>query len=222
MISIPLSIPALMQIVALLLWLKPLSCPESYPKFSLLRSCCLQGTMVLFPHGPIQHAVVVKWAQHETHSLLILNPGCNMQYYANYYVHAHHKYQTYYPNTKLLVIETAMHWYIKTALCECFALLMVTAWWVITCIYEVAYKSMFCRVSATNLAHAYDANTPNHKNHIPISWCYSLDMNTGMVWDAFFLHSLIMDSLDCEETLELLHNGENQSTRIDIGSSVTT
>ena len=86
----------------------------------------------------------------------------------------------------------------------------------IWCKYQVAYKSMFCRVSAANLARAYDADTPDRENRIPISWRYSLDMNTGTVWDAFFLHGLIMDSLDREETLELPHNGEDQSTRIDV------
>ena len=86
----------------------------------------------------------------------------------------------------------------------------------IRCKYQVAYKSMFCRVSATNLTHTYDTDTPNCENRILISWCYSLDMNTGMVWNVFFLHGLIMDSLDREETLELPHNGEDQSTRIDI------
>ena len=59
MISIPLSVAALMRIVALLLRLEPLSCLESYPKFSPLKSHCLRGTMALFPRGPIQHAVVV-------------------------------------------------------------------------------------------------------------------------------------------------------------------
>ena len=59
MISIPLSIAALMRIVAPLPWLKPLSCLENYPKFSPSKSHCLQGTMALFPHGPIQHAVIV-------------------------------------------------------------------------------------------------------------------------------------------------------------------
>ena len=56
MISIPLSEPASMQIVAL----KPL---ESYPKFSLLRSHCSWEIMVQSPCGPIQPPVTVSLAQ---------------------------------------------------------------------------------------------------------------------------------------------------------------
>lgn len=70
-------------------------------------------------------------------------------------------------------------------------------------------------MSATNLACTYNADTPDRKDHIPTLGGYSLDINTGTIWDVFFLNGLITDSLDCEETLELSHNGEDQSTRID-------
>ena len=51
-----------------------------------------------------------------------------MRYYANYYVHGHRECRTYYLMTKPLIIQTAMHRYVETALYERFMLSMMTAW----------------------------------------------------------------------------------------------
>lgn len=71
------------------------------------------------------------------------------------------------------------------------------------------------RVSATNLARMYDADTPDREDRLSIDWAYSLDMSTETVWDAFFLHGLLLDSLEHQVALELPHNGQDQSTRIE-------
>ena len=44
---------------------------------------------------------------------------------------------------------------------------------------------------------------------------HSLDMSDETVWDAFFLHGLLLDSLEHQVALELLHNGKDQFTRIE-------
>lgn len=62
----------------------------------------------------------------------------------------------------------------------------------------------------------YDANTPDREDRLLVHWDYSLNMSTETVWDAFSLHGLLVDALERQEALELPHNGQDQSTRIEV------
>ncbi|KAK7676519.1 hypothetical protein QCA50_020537 [Cerrena zonata] len=102
-------------------------------------------------------------------------PGCHTRYYPSFYVHRHSSEHIYYHGTPHIV-NISMHYYIEASLCERFSNAMVCSW-----------------TSATNLARIYNLDVPDASVRIQAPWSYQLQINTEQVWDAFFVHGLLLD-----------------------------
>lgn len=62
---------------------------------------------------------------------------------------------------------------------------------------------IFYRTSATNLARIYNLDVPDASVRIQAPWSYQLQINTEQVWDAFFVHGLLLDCSSCNTILIL-------------------
>jgi len=65
------------------------------------------------------------WCSNSQHLL-----GCHTRYYANYYVHQQATLRTYYAQCTFKYLQTSKHIFIASDLCELFANMMVTSWYV--------------------------------------------------------------------------------------------
>ncbi|KAJ7196352.1 hypothetical protein GGX14DRAFT_673105, partial [Mycena pura] len=123
---------------------------------------------------------------------------CHTRYHPTFYVHSNASTRTYYPES-LQFLQISTHFYIDVELCELFSVMMSTSW-----------------TSATNCARTYNEGLCNQAIAplLPTTWPVSFDMDVENVWDAFFLHNLILDRRAHSRVLQLLHNAPSQSERL--------
>jgi CxC5 like cysteine cluster associated with KDZ transposases len=143
-------------------------------------------------------------------------PGCNTQYYTNYYVRKdentgtyHHTYYAHDPD----FIRTAEHFFMERQLCELFVNMMVTWWYVIILSHQLIFLQIFCRTSATNCSQIYNSGFVNEYicASLPTIWDHRLEMTIDDVWNRFFIHSLLLDHSECNAVLQLDHKAPSQA-----------
>ncbi|KAJ7211529.1 hypothetical protein C8J57DRAFT_1097682, partial [Mycena rebaudengoi] len=124
-------------------------------------------------------------------------PDCHTRYYPNYFVHSNATIRTYYSD--LVFLQTSEHFYIDRELCELFSTMMVTSW-----------------TSATNCARTYNCGLSNKAvaPSLPANWPTTFELDVEDVWNAFYLHNLLLDHATLDTTLELTHNASSQSERL--------
>jgi hypothetical protein len=73
-----------------------------------------------------------------------------------------------------------------------------------------------CRTSATNCARIYNTSLSNENVNaaVPIAFPTRLELDTRDVWNAFFLHSLLLDHMEQDMVLEVQHNALSQAERL--------
>lgn len=69
------------------------------------------------------------------------------------------------------------------------------------------------RVSATNNAHIYNEEHGDVSSRFPSGWPTTGRMTCPMVWDAFFIHSLLEEYSEMHRHL-VLDNDQHQATRL--------
>ncbi|KAJ7167590.1 hypothetical protein C8R46DRAFT_1093498 [Mycena filopes] len=123
---------------------------------------------------------------------------CHTRYYPNYFVHSNATVRTYYQDGHRL-LQIAGHFYADIELCELFSLMMVTSW-----------------TSATNCARTYNDGLGNEgvASVLPALWPYTFQMDVEDVWNAFFLHNLLVDHTAHGQPLELSHIAASQADRL--------
>ncbi|KAI0309415.1 hypothetical protein OF83DRAFT_1072073 [Amylostereum chailletii] len=123
---------------------------------------------------------------------------CGTRYYPTYYVHGSESDQmrTYYPGVPS-TIHVTKHVFVETSLCMRFTNSMVCAW-----------------VSATNNGRIYDLEHIDARTRFPAVWSVSPSLTVTIVWDAFFILSLVRDYKECGSQLHLSNVGD-QSDRLD-------
>ena len=146
-------------------------------------------------------------------------PGCNTRYYANYYVCKDENtgtyHRTYYAHDPDF-IHTAEHFFMERQLCELFANMMVTSWYVIILSRQLMFLQIFCRTSATNCSQIYNSGFVNEyiRAFLPAVWDHRLEMTIDNVWNRFFIHSLLLDHLERNAVLQLDHKAPPQARRL--------
>lgn len=50
--------------------------------------------------------------------------------------------------------------------------------------------------------------------HRPLNWSVTFEMDINHVWDAFFLHTLLLDHQERDESLILRHDAPSQAERL--------
>ncbi|KAJ7210572.1 hypothetical protein B0H12DRAFT_1278150 [Mycena haematopus] len=122
--------------------------------------------------------------------------NCHTRYHPNYFVKA--TLRTYYPGVPAFV-QSSQHFYIDKGLCELFAVMMATSW-----------------TSATNCARTYNSGLSNPfiQSSLPANWSTSLELDVEDVWNAFFLHALLLDYDHHGKSLTLSHTATSQSERL--------
>ncbi|KAJ7172783.1 hypothetical protein C8R43DRAFT_874068 [Mycena crocata] len=125
---------------------------------------------------------------------------CCTRYYPNYYVHKDATLRTYYQEG-IQFLQVSGHFYIDIDLCELFSTMMVTSW---------------CVTSATNCARTYNDGLGNQTvaASLPTVWPYTFQLDVEDVWNAFFLHNLILDHNSRGLPLQLLHMAQSQSDHL--------
>ncbi|KAJ6448452.1 hypothetical protein C8R45DRAFT_850345 [Mycena sanguinolenta] len=125
---------------------------------------------------------------------------CHTRYYPNYFVHSNASRRTYYQDG-MQFLQISGHFYVDVELCELFSTMMVTSW---------------CLTSATNCARTYNEGLSNQTvaSALPTIWPYSFEIDVDDVWNAFFLHNLIIDHNSRGRVLELSHAASSQSERL--------
>ncbi|KAF7341033.1 hypothetical protein MSAN_02089100 [Mycena sanguinolenta] len=123
---------------------------------------------------------------------------CHTRYYPNYFVHSNASRRTYYRDN-LQFLQISGHFYVDVDLCELFSTMMVTSW-----------------TSATNCARTYNEGLSNQivSSALPGNWPYSFEIDVEDVWNAFFIHNLIVDHNSRGMVLELSHAAPSQSERL--------
>jgi len=137
---------------------------------------------------------------------------CRRRYYHNYIVHKDDSFRTYYPGYTLSLIQINEHVYIERVVCESFATMMSTAWYVFSVLSYIIETHLLSRVSATNCARNYTLSTKRAPN-LPTDWAH-LELDVDDVWNAFFLHTLLNQHEEHGKTLVLPHGGYTQRERL--------
>ncbi|KAI0746250.1 hypothetical protein C8Q80DRAFT_1105775 [Daedaleopsis nitida] len=150
---------------------------------------------------PLSHAIVIFTADlgpvpGESTSLYCRK--CNTRYYHNYFVHNRATTRTYYMQPPPF-LEIAQHFYITSSICENFANSMMLSW-----------------TSATNCAEIYNLAERPHDLSVQLSklWKLKPELTTELVWDAFYIHALLLDHQEREFPLELVHNAPSHFERL--------
>ncbi|KAJ7457135.1 hypothetical protein B0H11DRAFT_1738737 [Mycena galericulata] len=141
---------------------------------------------------------------------------CHTRYHPNYFVHSNVSLRTYY-REGLQFLQVSGHFYVDTDLCELFSMMMVTSWCVANAFHHNDQFSIYlCRTSATNCARTYNDGLSNQSvaSALPTTWPYSFEIDVEDVWNAFFLHNLVLDHGLRGLVLELSHNASSQSERL--------
>jgi hypothetical protein len=137
---------------------------------------------------------------------------CHRRYYHNYIVHKGDSFRTYYPGQTLPLIQINEHVYIERIVCESFATMMSTAWYVFSVRSHLTKAHLLTRVSATNCARNYTLSAKRVPN-LPVDWVH-LELDVDDVWNAFFLHILLNKHEERSQTLVLPHKGYTQRNRL--------
>ncbi|KAJ7125515.1 hypothetical protein C8R43DRAFT_1090555 [Mycena crocata] len=139
---------------------------------------------------------------------------CKTRYHPNYFVHSNATLRTYYQEG-LQFLQISGHIYIDIDLCELFSTMMVTSWYVLCLLPCVFTLTLYCRTSATNCARTYNDGLANQTvtSFLPAMWPYNFELDVEDVWNAFFLHNLILDHNARHLPLQLLHSAASQSER---------
>ncbi|KAI0725026.1 hypothetical protein C8Q72DRAFT_786297 [Fomitopsis betulina] len=133
------------------------------------------------------------WGPIPSWSLSAKCRGCHTRYYPTYYVQDKRTIRTHYMGLPHAV-HVATHSYIEHSLCEKFRTSMVCAW-----------------VSATNNARIYNEEHGDVSSRFPSGWPTTGRMTCPMVWDAFFIHSLLEEYSEMHRHL-VLDNNQHQAT----------
>ncbi|TCD59926.1 Hsp70 chaperone [Steccherinum ochraceum] len=134
-------------------------------------------------------------------------PNCKTRYYPTYYTidtgTAGEAVRSYYHQdvvtTNCPAVHVALHVYCDFALCERISIsnCMTFAW-----------------VSASNHAAIYNMEHTSARNAFPVDWSNIPELTTILVWDAFFLHALLLDAQERGDHL-VLDNSSDQDRRLD-------
>ena len=127
-------------------------------------------------------------------------------------MHKDDSFRTYYPGYTLSLIQINEHVYIERVVCESFATMMSTAWYLFQVHYNLAETHLSSRVSATNCARNYSLSTKRAPN-LPTDWAH-LELDVDDVWNAFFLHTLLNKHEERREILVLPNRGHTQRERL--------
>ena len=143
---------------------------------------------------------------------------CNTRYYANYYVRKDDTgaySRTFYAHD-FDFIHTAEHFFMETRLCELFANMMVTSWYIHIHIARTGHSQTLYRTSATNCSRIYNSSFTNEDVHpsLPAVWDHWLEMTVDDVWNGFFIYSLLLDHLEHDSILQLDHKAPSQVRRL--------
>ncbi|KAF7290011.1 hypothetical protein HMN09_01305800 [Mycena chlorophos] len=105
-------------------------------------------------------------------------PHCHTRYYPNYFVHSEATLRTYYPSETIQFMQISGHFYLDRAVAEMFATMQVNAW-----------------TSNTNCAKIYNESLKDRdiSPFLPPDWKYTFDLDVQKVWNAFFIHGLLLD-----------------------------
>ncbi|KAI0052237.1 hypothetical protein FA95DRAFT_1580111 [Auriscalpium vulgare] len=123
--------------------------------------------------------------------------NCRTRYYPDYFVHTSATIRTYYM-APCSVIEVSEHYHIERSVCA-----------------HITDTFAIAAVSATDFADIYNAGTPDDiKLLLPFNWCAVFALNVKLVWNAFFLHSLLQDHMERRRPMELRHDASSQGARL--------
>src|ERR1700722_17269127 len=156
------------------------------------------------------------------HSILILClSGCHTRYYANYYVQRNKVTQIAnqtYCSHECEFIHTSQHFFMERGLCELFANMMVTSWYVnlVAAVLAQLIDRTIKRTFATNCARIYNTSFTNEsiRGSISTVWHVTLEMDVDHVWDGFYIYLLLLDHAERDAVLYLDHNAASQAKRI--------
>ncbi|KAI0072019.1 hypothetical protein K474DRAFT_462626 [Panus rudis PR-1116 ss-1] len=119
--------------------------------------------------------------------------GCKTRYYPTYYVHHQRSLRTHYLGAVPPFIHVTMHTLIETTLCERFRLSMTCAW-----------------VSATNNARIYSREHSDKPRTFPRAWPAPSVLSCDLVWDAFFLYTLLEWKANAPKPTQLVLDHDHQ------------
>ncbi|KAJ7055396.1 hypothetical protein C8F01DRAFT_1087972 [Mycena amicta] len=105
-------------------------------------------------------------------------PACKTRYYPNYFIDAKANRRIYYAGDTIEFMQIAGHFYMHRDIAEMFASMQVNPW-----------------TSGTNCAKIYNESMKDRSltPFLPADWGYTFNLDVEKVWNAFFLHGLLLD-----------------------------
>lgn len=123
--------------------------------------------------------------------------------------------RSYYPGIPSF-IQASQKCLIEVTLCEVFATMMSCAWYVhlIYTMVQTTFNSS--RTSASNCARLYNhAFAPlTIKEFLPANWQTKLICYPDIVWNSFFIYSLLIYHTARSEVLQIPHKAPSQADRL--------